>query len=50
MQERDPDWLGFLPNELPFVVFFALFHCIRFETVVDGVKAFSAWVRSRAKT
>jgi acetyl esterase/lipase len=29
---------------------FDLFHSIRFETVVDGIEAFSAWVRSRAKT
>jgi acetyl esterase/lipase len=26
---------------------FDLFHSIRFETVVDGVEAFAAWVRSR---
>ena len=25
---------------------FDLFHSIRFEAVVDGVEAFSAWVRS----
>jgi acetyl esterase/lipase len=27
---------------------FDLFHSIRFETVVDGIEAFAAWVRSRA--
>jgi acetyl esterase/lipase len=27
---------------------FDLFHSIRFEAVVDGVEAFTAWVRSRA--
>jgi acetyl esterase/lipase len=27
---------------------FDLFHSIRFETVVDGIEAFTAWVRSRA--
>jgi acetyl esterase/lipase len=26
---------------------FDLFHSLRFETVVDGVEAFAAWVRSR---
>jgi acetyl esterase/lipase len=26
---------------------FDLFHSIRFETVVDGIEAFTAWVRSR---
>jgi acetyl esterase/lipase len=28
---------------------FDLFHSIRFETVVDAVEAFAAWVRSRDK-
>jgi acetyl esterase/lipase len=26
---------------------FDLFHSIRFETVVDAIEAFAAWVRSR---
>jgi hypothetical protein len=26
---------------------FDLFHSIRFETVVDGIEAFTAWVISR---
>jgi acetyl esterase/lipase len=29
---------------------FDLFHSIRFEAVVDGIDAFTAWVRSRATT
>ena len=28
---------------------FDLFHSIRFETVVDAIEAFTAWVRSRVK-
>ena len=26
---------------------FDLFHSLRFESVVDGIEAFAAWVRSR---
>jgi hypothetical protein len=39
-------WFGYLLNELPFLTF-DLFGSLRFETVVDGIEAFAAWVRSR---
>ena len=29
---------------------FDLFHSLRFESVVDGIEAFTAWVRARAAT
>ena len=29
---------------------FDLFHSLRFESVVDGIQVFTAWVRSRAAT
>ena len=28
---------------------FDLFHSIRFETVVDGIEAFTVWVRTRGR-
>jgi acetyl esterase/lipase len=29
---------------------FDLFHSIRFEILIDGIEAFTAWVRSRSTT
>jgi hypothetical protein len=42
--------LADLYAELPWAQHtFDLFHSLRFETVIDGIEAFAAWVRSREK-